>query len=255
MLAHLAVTLVICAPGSPGTTAEAQPSMDALAAALARSAHAPPDSIAAAYEETEQGGLRRLAQKDAGLLLATLPFLLAHEKELRLVPRLSAMPRAGQPLERWSLVTGKGHPPSLEGYTVLSTAGYSRRFVRAAAPKLPQAVRIEQAGAVLSALRRAASGEKVAVLLDGSQSASLSTLPFASSLEVVSVSPPMPVALIATVSNRVDPGRWKELEAGFLRLAEDKSARNALDGVRMAGFVPLDEPALEQARSAYRHAR
>jgi ABC-type phosphate/phosphonate transport system substrate-binding protein len=80
-------------------------------------------------------------------------------------------------------------------------------------------------------------------------------LPFASSLEVVSVSPPIPVAVITTVSNRVDQRRWKELEAGFLRLAEDGSARSALDGVRMSGFVPLDEKALAEARAAYRHAR
>jgi hypothetical protein len=255
MLALAAVTLVVCAPGSPGSTAEAQSAMDALAAALARAAHLAPGSVAAVYEETEPAGLRRLAKKDAGLLLATLPFYLAHEKELRLVPRLSAVPQGGQPLERWTLVTGKGHPPSLDGYTVLSTAGYSKRFVRAAAPKLPAGVAIEPAAAVLSPLRRAAGGEKIAVLLDGSQSASLATLPFASSLEVVSVSPPMPVALIATASNRIDPAQWKDLEAGFLRLAEDRSARNAVEGVRMAGFVPLDEKALAEARTAYRHAR
>ena len=33
--------LVTCAPGFPGTTAEAQPAMDALAAALARAAALP----------------------------------------------------------------------------------------------------------------------------------------------------------------------------------------------------------------------
>jgi hypothetical protein len=255
MLALAAVTLVVCAPGSPGNSAEAQPAMDALAAALARAAHLPPGSIAAAYEETESGGLRRVAQKDAALVLATLPFYLAHEQELRLVARLSALPQGGEALERWTLVTGKDHPPSLEGYTVLSSAGYSKRFVRAAVPKLPGQVQIEPATAVLSALRRAASGEKVAVLLDGSQSAAMATLPSATSLATVAVSPPMPVAVIATLSNRMDERRWKELEAAFLSIAEDRSARAALDGVRMAGFLPLDEKALSAARAAYRRAR
>jgi hypothetical protein len=255
MLALLAVTLVVCAPGSPGTTAEAQSAMDGLAAAVARAGNLAPDSVSAVYEETSAGGLRRLARKDAGLLLATLPFFLEHEKQLRLVPRLSAMPQGAQPLQRWSLVTGKDHPASLQGYTILSSAGDSKRFVRAAAPGLPPGVSIEAAGAVLSGLRRAANGEKVAVLLDGSQSASLSTLPFASSLDVVSVSPPMPVAVIATVSNRIDAGRWKRFETAFLHLADDPSARGALDGVRMAGFVALDEKALGEARSAYRRAR
>ena len=104
-------------------------------------------------------------------------------------------------------------------------------------------------------LRKAASGEKVAVLLDGAQSASMGTLPFATSLAAVETSQPMPVALVATVGKRIDERRWKGLEAAFLRLAEDRSARNALDGVRMAGFVPLDEKALATARAAWRRAR
>ncbi len=250
-----ATTLVVCAPGYPGNAAEAKPAMEALAAAVARTAHLPEGSFAAAYEETEAVGLRRLADMDAALLLAPLPFYLAHEQELRLVARLSAMPQGGEALERWTLVAGKDHPPSLDGYTVLSSAGYAKRFVRAAAPKLPANVTIEPATAVLSALRRAANGEKVAVLLDGAQAAAMGTLPFAASLAVVETSPAMPAAVLATVAKRLDERRWKELEGAFLRLAEDRSARNALDGVRMAGFVPLDEQALAVARAAYRRAR
>ena len=63
------------------------------------------------------------------------------------------------------------------------------------------------------------------------------------------------VAVIATVRKRIDDQRWKALEPAFLRLAEDRSAREALDGVRMTGFVPLDEYALAAARAAWRHAR
>jgi len=65
----------------------------------------------------------------------------------------------------------------------------------------------------------------------------------------------MPVALVATVGKPIDERGWKVLETAFLRLTEDRSARNALDGVRMAGFVPLDEKALAAARTAWRRAR
>jgi len=199
--------------------------------------------------------MRRLGEKDAGMVLATLPFFLAHEQELRLVARLSAMPQEGEALERWTLVTGKDHPPSLDGYKVQSNAGYSKRFVRAVAPKLPKTVEIEPLTAVLSALRKAADGEKIAVLLDGAQSAAMKNLPFAASLAVLGTSAPMPVAVVATVSKRVDDERWKEIEPAFLRLAEDKAARAALDGVRMAGFVPIDEKALSAVRTAFRRAK
>jgi hypothetical protein len=255
MLALAAATLVVCAPGSPGNTAEAQPSMDALARSLEKAAHPSDGEVAAVYEETEAGCSRRLANKNAVMILATLPFYLAHEQELGLVPRLSAVPQGGEALQRWTLVTGKDHPASLQGYTVFSSAGDSKRFVRAAAPKLPGQVDVQPAAAILSALRRAASGEKVAVLLDGAQFASMGTLPFAASIAVVETSRPMPVALVATVGKRIDERRWKGLETAFLRLTEDRSARDALDGVRMAGFVPLDEKALAAARTDWRRAR
>ena len=229
--------------------------MDALARSLVGAGHLPAGSLSAVYEESEAGGLRRLAQEDAALLLAALPFFLDHEKELRLVARLSGVPQGGEPLERWTLVAGKNHPASLEGYTVQSSAGYSKRFVRAAAPGLPVQVEIRAGSAVLSALRRAADGEKVAVLLDGAQAAALGKLPFASSLALIGTSPPMPVAVVATVAKRMDGTRWKALEPAFRRLADDPAAREALDGVRMAGFVPLDEAALAAARAAYRRAQ
>src|SRR2546426_3381180 len=196
MIALAAATVVVCAPGFPGSSAEARPAMEAFARSLIGAGHLPAGSLSAVYEESEGGGLRRLAQQDAALLLASLPFFLDHEKELRLVARLSAVPRGGEPLERWTLVTGKDHPASLEGYTVQSSAGYSKRFVRAAAPGLPRQVEIQAGSGVLSALRRAADGDKIAVLLDGAQAAAFGKLPFASSLAIVETSLPMPVAVV-----------------------------------------------------------
>ncbi|HEY5675858.1 MAG TPA: hypothetical protein VIR81_03690, partial [Myxococcales bacterium] len=158
----LALTLVVCAPGYPGSRQEAQPTMDALAQALSRESGI---EVRAVYEETEAAGLERLSRKDAALLLSPLPFWFVHRAELKLAARLTAVPQGGQALEKWALVAGQGSPGSLEGYGVLSTAGYAPKFVRAIAPAVPEDAKIEQTATVLSALRRAASGEKVAVLL------------------------------------------------------------------------------------------
>jgi len=255
MLVLAAATLVVCAPGYPGSSGEARPAMQALAGSLVTAAKMPPGSLEAVYEETEQGGLKRLSQKDASLVLAPLPFHLEHERELRLVPRLSAVPREGEALERWTLVTGKDHPAKLSGYTILSTAGYSKRFVRAVAPELPPEVEIRQDSSVLSSLRRAANGDKVAVLLDGAQAAALGKLPFAASLATVSTSAPVPVAVVSTVDKRIPERTWKQLQPAFQRLGNDPQGREALEGVRMRGFVALDEKALAAARSAFRRAR
>jgi hypothetical protein len=83
----------------------------------------------------------------------------------------------------------------------------------------------------------------------------MANLPFASSLAAVSTSPPMPVAVLATVAKRMNATRWKALEPAFRRIGDDPAARDALEGVRLSGFVPFDEPALAAARTAYRQAK
>jgi hypothetical protein len=250
MLSPIAIALVVCAPGYPGSTAEAQPAMDALAKEL--SAHLP--EITAAYYETEQGGLSALRKPDAALVLATLPFFLEHEKDLHLTAKLMAVPQGGQPLEKWTLVTGKDHPSPLAGYAVQSQAGGSPRFVRAMAPQLPPGAQVSPSGAVLSGLRKAANGEKIALLLDGAEAASLATLPFAAQLAAVSTSPAVPVAVVATVGKRLGAERWKPLESAFTGMSGG-SAQEALSGIRISGFAPLDEGALDAARAAYRKAK
>jgi hypothetical protein len=247
----VAITLVVCAPGYPGTSAEAQPAMDALARALGAAAQVP---VQAVYEETAEGGLKRLAAADAALLLAPLPFFLDREKGLALAARMMAVPKEGGSLQRWTLVTGKDHPANLEGYAVQSTAGFSPRFVHAMSPPLKNA-KVVDSPAVLSGLRRAANGERLAVLLDGPQAQALSTLPFAQGLAPLATSAEVPVALVATVGKRLDERRWKALQAALLSLAGDAKAREALDGVRMSGFVALDRAALSTARTAYERAR
>jgi len=253
--------LVVCAPGSPGTTAEAQPTMDAFAAALAARAGLPATALGAIYDEAEASGVARLRAKDAALALVSLPFYLKHEHELALRARLQAVPKGRPAAERWALVAAKGRVPSpsaLEGFTVASTAGFAPAFVRGPVlgswGRLPASARIVQSGAVLSALRRAAAGEKVAVLLDGAQEAALASLPFASQLEVVTRSPPLPGGVIAVVEARLPPRSWSAVETALQALPSDPAGAAALDAIQMTRFTALDEQALSRARKAYAEA-
>ncbi len=252
-------TLVAWAPGFPGSTKEAQPTMDALAAAIAAAAGLPGGGFAAVYQESEKGGLARLQQPDAALAMVSLPAFLKHGKELGLVPRLAVVP-AGAPdaNETWSLVAGKGKLKSaadLDGWQLVSGASYAPRFVRgpalAAWGSLPAGVAIAPAGAVLSALRRAATGEKIALLLDRAQADSLATLPFAKDLEVVARSAPMPGALLCTVRGRLPEPEAAALVKALAGLGARPDAAAALAGARIARFAPVDASALEKVRAAY----
>jgi hypothetical protein len=250
--------LVVCAPGSPGTTEEAQGAMDAFAAAVAAKAGLPAGALVATYAPGEDAGVARLRAPDAAIALVSLPFFLKHEKALALHAELQPVLQDGAAAERWSLVARKGRvtgPAALDGFTILSTAGFAPGFVRGPAlagfGPLPPTVKIVQSSAVLSALRRAAAGEPVAVLLDGAQSAALASLPFAADLEVVARSPALPAGVVATVERRLPAAQWAKISAALRELPADPAGAEALAGIRMARFVPLDAGALSAARAAY----
>lgn len=251
-------TMVFCAPGSPGTTEEAQGAMDALASAAAAKAGLPAGALGATYVPSEDAGVARLRAPDAAVAFVSLPFFLKHEKALALRADLQAVVQGGSGTERWSLVAKKGRVPgpgALDGFTILSSAGFAPAFVRGTAlgawGKLPASVKIAPSTAVLSALRRAGAGEPVAVLLDGAQTEALSGLPFASDLEVVARSPELPAGVVAAVDRRLPAARWSKLAAALRELAGDPGGAEALAGIRMSRFVPLDAKALAAARSAY----
>ncbi|HYQ80599.1 MAG TPA: hypothetical protein VEP68_03805, partial [Anaeromyxobacteraceae bacterium] len=153
-------TLVACAPGYPGSTAEAQPALDALAVALTEAASWPAGSIHAEYHQAEQAGVERLSRSDAALAMVALPFFLKHEAALHLEPRLLVQSEGGSLTEAWSLVAGKGRvasPAALQGFTVTSLAGYAPGFVRGALGawgRIPDSAEVSFSGQVLSGLRK-----------------------------------------------------------------------------------------------------
>ena len=255
------VTMVLCAPGYPGSTAEAQAAMDALASAAASAAGWRPGDLSAIYFETEKGGLDRLARADAAVALVPLPFWLKHRVELKLEPRLQAVQEGGEPAEVWSLVAGTGmvkNAGGLAGFEIISLAGYASRFVRGPAldgwGDVPPTAGITFSNAVLTGLRRASAGNKVALLLDFEQAAALPTLPFASKLEVVARSSPLPVSVLCVVAGRLPAARLKALEAGLTSLGATPAGAEALAGARLARFVVADQRALAAAADAYARA-
>jgi hypothetical protein len=257
-----AMTLVVCAPGYPGSTAEAQPAMDGFAAAIAAGAGWKPGELRAEYYETEKPGVDRVAAPDAALALVSLPFWLKHRAALRLTPYLQVVEEGGEPAETWTLVAPAGlvsGPASLAGFELVSISGYAARFVRGPAlgpwGELPADVRVVSSNNVLSALRRASLGSKVAVLLDRAASTALQTLPFASKLQVVTRTAPLPVAVLSVVSDRLPAARLKALLKSLTAMDATPAGQQALAGVRLTRFVAADQPALTRARELFDRAK
>jgi hypothetical protein len=253
MAAAAPTTLVVCAPGYPGTTAEAQPTLDLFASAAARAAGWGAGELTAVYHEEESAGLARLRGADAALALVPLPFYLEHRGELALAPLAQAVAQGGAANESWTLVAGKGKvaaPGALAGFELVSLAAYSPRFVRLALASwggVPAGVSMKASGALLSGLRRAAAGEKVALLLDRAQAAALPGLPFAAQLETVATSPALPVSVLATVGDRLPAARARPFAQALLSLGGTPEGAAALAALRLDRFVAADAPALAAA--------
>jgi hypothetical protein len=232
--------------------------MDVLAGAVLRATGWAPSRLTAEYYETEDAGVARLKSKAPSFAMVPLPFYLAHTSDLKLTARAQAVEKDGKPEVAWTLVAKKGRvtsAASLSGFNVVSLAAYNPEFIRNVAlgkwGKLPTDVTFTSTGQVLSALRKAASGENVVALLDVSQAASLKTLPFAAELEVVTTSPKVPGIVVCTVGTSVGQTAAKEFVTGILKMNETPEGLSALEAVRMAKFVPLDAKALDTARLAY----
>ncbi|HTG06477.1 MAG TPA: PhnD/SsuA/transferrin family substrate-binding protein [Bradyrhizobium sp.] len=242
-LAALA-TLVFCAPGYPGGAGDAQPFVDQFAKTAAASAGWKADSLAAAYDPTEQGGLAKLGEKDSVLAFVPYAFYVQHAAALRLAPLAQADVAGVGTQERWTLVGKAGGPvtgpASMTGYTILSVAGYAPEFVKHAALAewaLPADVKIEATGQILSALRRVASGEPVLALLDQTQAAALSTLPFAAQLKTLTQSAALPVALITVVDSRIPDPRAKAFQSALVKLNSTSDGAATLASLKLKGFV------------------
>jgi hypothetical protein len=251
------MTLVICAPGYPGNSEQAQPVMDDLAAALGGAMAGDPDYMGAVYHNELDAGLARLSEEDAVAALVPLPFYLRYRKELGLRPLAQALPISG-PTESWSLVAHRGaigDVSSLEGWEITGMPGYAPAFVREVAfpdwGKIPESVPIRFTARAVSALRKAAAGEKLAVLLDGAQSESLPALPFSSELEVVASSRPLPTSLVCALGERLSKDDAAELVSALLGLGETESGRELLASLRMTGFEQPDEAAIERLELAF----
>jgi hypothetical protein len=248
--------LVFCAPGYPGTTDEAQPTMDAVAAGIGAAAGWKPGSLVAVYHQDGPVGLERLQQDDAAIAVVNLPFYLKHRQELGLEPLLAAV-AAGNGDGAWSLVAARDRlkqPGDLSGWTVTGLPAYHPGLVRGPVLSgwgdLPEDTELKFTSRVLSSLRKASRGENLAVLLDKTQVEALPSLPYAESLEVVYRSGPMPTSLLCVVDDRLPEERRAGLIRALPGLKDSPEGAALLETIRLERFVDLDRAALQRIAGA-----
>jgi hypothetical protein len=252
-------TLVFCAPGYPGNTAQAQPAMDAFARAVEKAAGLPAGELGAAYYESEGAGIEALRKPDAVLAVTTLPFYLQDGEKLALKAHLASQ-RNGSATQQWSLIAQRGRVTSsadLDGWELTGPAGYSPGFVRALLQSwepLRSSTRITFAPAPLGALRRVAAGENLAVLIEPEQTQAIFPQhPLAKDLEIVATSRPVPGSVVSIVGDRVSQEERTRLLNALMHLQDSPDGAEALKTLRVEKFVTLQPKAvvlLQQAMAS-----
>ena len=243
------LTVVAWAPGYPGTTEQAQPSMDEFARGVAAAAGWPTDEFQAIYFPKVEDGRRYLASGDAAMAIVPLPVYREFGESLGLRPFMRVVQEGGDE-EVWSLVARKGAVKTagdLTGWSIQGHAGFSPSFVTGVLADwgpLPDDVEIGFNARVLSVLRKAAQGEPVAALLDRAQADALERLPFAADLEVVTVSAPMISSLLCAVAEGLPQDRERALIDALQVLDDSDAGGELLATIRVVRFDALGEAAL-----------
>lgn len=237
--------LVIWAPGYPGSSEQAATAMADFAAALAEASDGL-ERVETLYEPSRERGLELLADRGTVAAIVPAPVLWRYRAELGLAPLLKIVPAGGED-ESWSLVARAGAVSTAAGladWEIHGLACIAPDFVRGPVlgswGELPASTAIVFTSTVRSSLRRAAAGEKVAVLLDRAQRDALPALPFAGELEIVARSPALPSSFFCEVGGRLGEQRSERLRAAALRLTDLDRGREALAALRIARMVRLD---------------
>jgi len=247
-----AIALVVCAPGYPGNTEDAQPAMDALAGTVAEAAGWAGTRLTATYHPTVAAGRTQLAETASALALVPFSFYWAHGDGLRLRPLLQVERDHGT-TDTWSLVARRGRvtrPADLLDWEITGLPAHAPGYVHGPVLShwgaLPGSTRITFTARILAALRRAAAGDDVAVLLDRAQHTAVAALPFGDDLEVVTQSPELPGFVLCVVDGRLEDEDVHALQRGLVALHKNKEGREILASIRMVRFRPLDEQALSR---------
>jgi len=246
-------TLVAWAPGYPGTSEQAQPSMDEFAQGVVEAVGWEAGQLRAVYHPKVEDGRRSLAATDTALAVVPLPVYLEYGESLGLRPLLRVIEEGGDE-ETWSLVARKGAIKSatdLSGWSLEGLSGFSPRFVQRVLSSwgtLPDDLDISFNGRVLTVLRKAAQGEPVVALLDRAQAEALDRLPFATDLEVVAVSAPTISSLVCAVGDRLPEERERALVDALPGIDGSVSGDALLATIRVVRFEALGEDTLAATR-------
>jgi hypothetical protein len=248
--------ILFWAPYAAGSGEQAAATMEAFARYVERAAGWPAGSAAASYVNTVEGGRQAVASGPPGFLVVPVPIYLRYQAAYGWKP-LRFVVTDGGDAERYSVFGPAGSSlASLAGATLEGETAYDAAFVAGVVfGKGADEIKLQlhATARTLSAVRRAAQGEAVAVLLNESQRKALDQLPAGTSLQRLAESAWMPAGILVG-----GPGTSAADAAALTRALDkardDPSAAELLKTMKIRRFDPVASELLASLGRAFTKA-
>lgn len=228
-------------PGQPGTSQDAQPVMDALAAYIQKKA-GPGTAVHGAYFNGLDPALEFMRQTPPRWGIVSLGFYAAYAGQFPMIPLAATRP-GGFGTDVWRLVVGKAAPDSwqalqgsVQGTMLFETEAATRLLFGQNTDRLPFAV----SGTFhpLRSLRAVTRGKVAGVVLDRRQYEAMQALPVSKKIKVVHVSKALPTGPVVWFGR---PGEEMEYLAEIVKgMGDDPDAASLLRLLQTDGFGPVD---------------
>ena len=245
--------ILFWAPYAPGSPEQAAGALEEFARLVEQGAGWPRGSISAVYRNKEDDGLKAIQELDPGFVLVPIPVHLRYHESLDWAP-LRAAVLAGVEAQRYSLYGPAGSSVHwLSDVTIEGDAAYDPEFVRTLVLGGQYAVaddHFRPTSRPLSAVRRAARGEKVLVLLDEGQRRALASLPAAAKLVLLAESGWMPAAVLVSRAGATEAD-VQQLGRVLDGLSADPEAADLLATLRIQRFEAVEPQAIEKLQKIY----
>jgi hypothetical protein len=236
-----ALNFVVIQPGQPGSPAEAQPVMDALAVYIGQK-WGSGAALKGTYFNQLDPALDFLNHQPPVWGIVSLGFYAEHADRFHM-SGLAATRPGGHPKDIWRLVVASGGGSdwkALQG-TVMGTMLFVPNaaaclLFNVPADQLPFA--LEGTFHPLRSLRNVVKGHTVAAVLDGVQYAAVQALPLAKQITVIHTSGELPASPVVWFGET--DGNAKTLTDILLGMKGDGDAQTLLKLLQTDGFGPVD---------------
>lgn len=196
--------MLLCLPGFPGTSVQAQPYIDKVLRHLESKLGWPSLSMHGSYIPDGEQGLKKLQTKKPGIALVGPSIYASLHKKMKMKV-IAKVEVSGQSQQTFSVVTKVGGPKTvseLQGKSLKGSVVHDENFVLniLLGGQVPKGkLQLVTAKRPLNALRSVARGQDDAAIVSQDVIQHMKDLPFASELQIIYTSKPVPPPAIVVM--------------------------------------------------------